>query len=82
LSAVAMLSGAIEANGGALLALVSRGEVGTIAALFEAGATHFLASPFSEAEFLQALRFAARHAERLAREWAAGPVFATLGWRY
>ena len=45
LSAVAMLSGAIEANGGALLALVSRGEVGTIAALFEAGATHFLASP-------------------------------------
>ncbi|MGL4304131.1 MAG: putative bifunctional diguanylate cyclase/phosphodiesterase [Sphingomonas sp.] len=81
-SAVAMLSGAIEANGGALLALVSRGEVGTIAALFEAGATHFLASPFSEAEFLQALRFAARHAERMAHEWAAAPVFAPLGWRY
>ncbi|MEG3177486.1 EAL domain-containing protein [Sphingomonas sp. RB3P16] len=76
------MSGAIEANGGAMLALVSRGEIATIAALFDAGATHFLASPFSEAEFLQALRFAARHAERMAREWAAGPVVAPLGWRY
>uniref|UniRef100_UPI0035CA3A55 EAL domain-containing protein n=1 Tax=uncultured Sphingomonas sp. TaxID=158754 RepID=UPI0035CA3A55 len=82
LGAVLLMSGAVEANGGALLALVSRGEATTIAALYEAGATHFLASPFSEAEFLQALRFAARHAERMAREWAAGPVFAPLGWRY
>ncbi|MFA6125021.1 putative bifunctional diguanylate cyclase/phosphodiesterase [Sphingomonas sp.] len=82
LGATTMLSGAVEANGGAMLVLVSRGEVGTISALFEAGATHFLASPFSEAEFLQALRFAARHAERMAREWAAGPVFTALGWRY
>ena len=82
LAAVAMLSGAVEANGGAMLALVSRGETGAIAALYEAGATHFLASPFSDAEFLQAVRFAARHSERMAREWQAGPVFAPLGWRY
>ena len=82
LAAAAMLSGAVEANGGAMLALVSRGEIGAIAALYDAGATHFLASPFSDAEFLQALRFAMRHAERMAREWQAGPVFAPLGWRY
>ena len=81
-NAARTMSGAVEANGGALLALVSRGEAATIAALYGAGATHFLASPFSEAEFLQAVRFAARHAERMAREWAAGPVFAPLGWRY
>ncbi len=82
LAATAALGSAIEANGGALLALVSRGENGAITALYDAGATHFLASPFSDAEFLQALRFSARHAERMAREWQAGAVFAPLGWRY
>ena len=82
LAAATLLSGAVEANGGAMLTLVSRGETGAIVALYDAGATHFLASPFSDAEFLQALRFAARHAERMAREWQAGPVFAPLGWRY
>jgi EAL domain-containing protein (putative c-di-GMP-specific phosphodiesterase class I)/GGDEF domain-containing protein/CheY-like chemotaxis protein len=80
--AAAALGGAVEANGGAMLVLVSRGELGAVAAAYDAGATHFLASPFSDAEFLQALRFAARHAERMAREWAAGPVFTPLGWRY
>lgn len=82
LAAATLLGGAVEANGGAMLALVSRGETATIAALYDAGATHFLASPFSDAELLQALRFAARHAERMAREWQAGPAFAPLGWRY
>jgi EAL domain-containing protein (putative c-di-GMP-specific phosphodiesterase class I)/GGDEF domain-containing protein len=65
-----------------MLALVSRGEVGLIAELYDAGVTHFLASPMGEAEFLQALRFAARHAERMAGEWrAAGPA-EPLGWRF
>lgn len=82
LTAATLLGGAIEANGGALLALVSRGETATIAALYDAGATHFLASPFSDSELLQALRFAARHADRMAREWQTGPVFAPLGWRF
>ncbi|GGA47886.1 putative bifunctional diguanylate cyclase/phosphodiesterase [Sphingomonas psychrolutea] len=82
LAAATMLGGAVEANGGAMLALVSRGETVTIAALYDAGATHFLASPFSDTELLQALRFASRHAERMAREWQAGPAFAPLGWRY
>lgn len=82
IAAARALGGTVEANGGALLALVSRGETATTAALFEAGATHFLASPFSESEFLHALHFAARHAERMAREWQGGGVPAPLGWRY
>jgi len=82
IAATAALGGAVEANGGALLTLVSRGENASITALYDAGATHFLASPFSDAEFLQALRFAARHAERMAREWHTGAVFEPLGWRY
>lgn len=82
IAATVALGSAVEANGGALLALVSRGENASITALFDSGATHFLASPFSDTEFLQALRFASRHAERMAREWQAGTVFAPLGWRY
>lgn len=82
IAATAALGSAVEANGGALLALVSRGENASITALYDAGATHFLASPFSDLEFLQALRFAARHAERMAREWQTGAVYASLGWRY
>jgi EAL domain-containing protein (putative c-di-GMP-specific phosphodiesterase class I)/GGDEF domain-containing protein len=82
LAATVALGGAVEANGGALLGLLSRGETSAITALYEAGATHFLTSPFSDAEFLQALRFAARHAERMAREWQTGAVLAPLGWRY
>lgn len=82
LAAAKLLGGAVEANGGAMIALVSRGESATIAALYDAGATHFLASPFSDAELLHAFRFAARHAERMAREWQAGPTFVPLGWRY
>ena len=35
LAAVTMLGGAVEANGGAMLALVSRGETVTIAALYD-----------------------------------------------
>ncbi|MDO7843069.1 ANTAR domain-containing protein, partial [Sphingomonas immobilis] len=75
------LGPAIEANGGAMLVLVSRGDQDAIAALYEAGATHFLSSPSSEAEFLQALRYAARHAMRMAGEWRASASAEPLGWR-
>src|SRR3712207_7724824 len=33
--------------------------------LYADGATHFLVSPFSDAQFLQALQYAHRHAERV-----------------
>jgi len=76
------LGGAIEANGGAMLVLVSRGDHEAIGALYDAGATHFLSSPFGETEFVQALRYAARHAERMAGEWRATGIAEPLGWRF
>lgn len=83
LAAVRALAGAAGATGGALLALVSRNDSARIGEFYDAGATHFLASPMREAEFVQALRFAARHAERVGGE---EPVIVgdaePLGWRY
>ena len=81
LEAASSIGGVIAANGGALLALVSRGDTNAIASFFDAGATHFLASPFTEAEFVQALRYAGRHAERMAGEWRASGSAEPLGWR-
>ncbi len=83
LAAVAALGDTIAANGGALLVLVSRGDVAEVGTLHDAGATHFLSSPHSEDEFIQALRFAARHAERMAGDWkAVRSTGDALGWRY
>ncbi|MEG3122921.1 putative bifunctional diguanylate cyclase/phosphodiesterase [Sphingomonas sp. GB1N7] len=82
LAAAEALNGAIGSNGGAMLALVSRGDIASVARFHDAGATHFLASPFSETEFVQALRFAARHAERMAGEWRASAPADPLGWRF
>lgn len=83
LTAVAALGDVVAANGGALLVLVSRGDVGEIGTLFDGGATHFLSSPHSEQELIQTLRFAARHAERLTGDWRrGGGVAEPLGWRY
>lgn len=83
LAAVAALGDVIAANGGALLVLVSRGDVAEVGTLHDAGATHFLSSPHSEDEFIQALRFAARHAARMAGDWRPSrEAFDALGWRY
>lgn len=64
-AAVRSLSEAVQANGAALLVLLSRGDVAALDDFFRAGATHYLSSPFSGREFAQALRFAARLPERL-----------------
>lgn len=82
LAAASALSGAVVSNGGAMLALVSRGDVDAVARFYDAGATHFLASPFSETEFVQSLRFAARYAEGMAGEWQASAPVDPLGWRF
>ena len=66
LAAVRALADTVEINAGALLVLVSRNDVDRLDALVEAGATHYLASPFKENQLLQTLRFAERHAVRLA----------------
>jgi diguanylate cyclase (GGDEF)-like protein len=73
---------AARAKGGALLVLVSRDDVGLLADFHAAGATHFLASPFTEGEFVQALRFAWRFVERVAGDWDGGRPVDLLGWRY
>ncbi len=64
LAATQALGGLVAANGDALVVLVSRGDVGAVGDFFELGATQFLASPMSEGEVVQALRFAGRHAAR------------------
>ncbi|MEN2785370.1 putative bifunctional diguanylate cyclase/phosphodiesterase [Sphingomonas qilianensis] len=81
LAAAVALDGAVGSNGGAMLVLVSRGDTDAIPRFYDAGATHFLASPFSEAEFIQSVRFAGRHATRMAGEWRATAPADPLGWR-
>jgi len=77
------LADVVARQGGALIALVSKSDIGRISEIYAAGATHFLSSPFGEIEFVQALRFAARHAERMGGEapTASAPA-EPLGWRY
>ena len=81
LAAVAALGEAAAASGAALLVLVSRPDTGEIGAFLEAGATHFLASPHSEAEFLYALRYAARHADRTTTDRRRQSATTALGLR-
>ncbi|HTG39346.1 EAL domain-containing protein [Sphingomonas sp.] len=78
LTATRALGSAAEPPG-ALLVCVSRADVERLSALYDAGATHFLSSPFGEAELLQALRFASRGTEpRGGGEAGRG----LLGWRW
>jgi diguanylate cyclase (GGDEF)-like protein len=63
--AVRGLADPVEANCAALLVLLSRGDAEALDELFAAGATHFLVSPFSDPQFLAALQYAHRHAERV-----------------
>lgn len=78
LSAVRLLSDPVQSNASALLALISRNDVARLDAVFTAGATHYLASPFGEQELAQMLRFAERHAERLAGGYHAAAGRAAL----
>ena len=73
---------AARTRGGALLVLVSRDDVGSLGEFHTAGATHFLASPFGETEFVQALRFAWRFVDRMAGGGEAVRSSDVLGWRY
>jgi len=58
LAAARALGDDARAKGGALLVLVSRDDVGALDDFLAAGATHFLVDPFTDAEFVQALKFA------------------------
>ena len=74
----------VAGHGDALLVLVSRGDVGRLGALHDAGATHFLVSPIAGDVLVQAVRSAERHVLRMGGGWhdpAAG-AGAPLGWRH
>lgn len=78
LAAAKLLGDPVEANAGALLVLASRGDVARLDEIYAAGATHFLASPFGEREFTQALRFAARFVARLGGGEQAAQIRAAM----
>lgn len=78
LAAARLLGDPVEANAGAMLVLASRGDVERLDEIYQAGATHFLASPFGEREFTQALRFAARYVARLGGGEQAANVRAAM----
>jgi diguanylate cyclase (GGDEF)-like protein len=83
LEAARALGGVIEANGGAMLILVSQSDTIHMRLFYDAGATHFLSSPMSSAGIAQAMRFTQRHVERLAGGFGAGgETGEPLGWRY
>jgi diguanylate cyclase (GGDEF)-like protein len=65
IEAARILGDPVEANAAALLVLLSRTDVDSVERFHEAGATHFLVSPFGDRQLLQALIFARRHAERV-----------------
>jgi diguanylate cyclase (GGDEF)-like protein len=66
LSAVGALADAVEVNSAALLAILSKADLARLDDIVKAGATHYLTAPFSDDEFVQAVRLAERHAQRVA----------------
>ena len=64
-AATRALGEAAATTGAALLVYCGAADRGALGALFDAGATHFLIEPAGDDELVQALRFAARHAERI-----------------
>lgn len=62
---LAPLVPAMEAGGGALIVLVDQADEAMIPDLLDAGATHFLTAPYSEASLRAALASAQRLVERL-----------------
>ncbi|MFD1951062.1 putative bifunctional diguanylate cyclase/phosphodiesterase [Sphingomonas arantia] len=66
IEAMRSLNGPAQTNHAALLALVPDAAAVTLEAAYDAGATHVLAPPFDQDVLGIHLRFAARHADRLA----------------
>jgi diguanylate cyclase (GGDEF)-like protein len=84
---VRALADPVEANAAALLVLLSRTDEEALEGLHTGGATHFLVSPFSEQQFLHAVQFALRHAERVGgrrplRRGEPGGREAAASWRW
>ena len=71
LDAVTALATTVEVSAAALMVIVSRRDVSRLDAMINAGATHYLAGPFSQTEFGQSLRLAERYSVRLGGGWQA-----------
>ncbi len=84
IEATRALGGPAQANHAALLVLTPDAMAATLEAAYQAGATHVLAAPFDQDVLGIHLRFAARHAERLAgsRPAAADPGGQQDSWRW
>jgi diguanylate cyclase (GGDEF)-like protein len=84
--AVRAIADAVEANAAALLVLLSRTDAAALEAFHQYGATHFLVSPFAEAQLVHALQFARRHAERVGGDLRtsrrAGEESDSASWRW
>lgn len=85
--AMRLLADPVEANAAALLILLSRNDSDALEEFHNAGATHFLVSPFSEQQYLHAVQFANRHAERVGgrrpiRQSDGGRREAGASWRW
>lgn len=65
LQVLRVLAPSVEAMGGALIILLSRGDSSYLNEAYEAGATAFLISPFGATELGQVLRFAERYVRRV-----------------
>src|SRR4051812_47922271 len=76
----------VEANAAALLVLLSRNDAAALDVFPQNGATHFLVSPFPEAQLLHATQFARRHAERVGGDLRtlrrAGEEADSVSWRW
>lgn len=68
------LAPAVEARRGALMLLLSRSDSDSMGDVYDAGATHFLISPFSATELGEALRFADRYVRRMQETGASAAV--------
>ena len=71
LAAARSVGAVVKERHGAMLVLLSRADGTAAGAAHDAGATSVLVSPFGSATFGDALRLAARHAERLSEAAAA-----------
>lgn len=73
IEAVGLLARAAELNAAALIVLLSHDGREALGDVVAAGATHYLAEPFSDDELVHALRLAARFAARVGRGRGGAP---------
>ena len=69
LEALRLLASPTGTTGAALVVLLGRKDRSALDTAYQAGATHYLVEPFTESDYHHSLRFAERHARRVAGHW-------------